>query len=142
MRITSKDAYLIQEGNTFKVGTSKVEKTLELDEAGSFTMTGYTNILTGSSYLSGKQASDEFAISFNGKGYSGSDCAWHLVDVSTQIRSQDELEAIITLKNDVLQVARHYVLIPAWASSRNGPFTRTSPAPTRRSTAPGFSSSA
>jgi hypothetical protein len=112
MQKTSKDAYLVQEGNTFKIGTSKVEKTIELCECGCFTMTGYTNKLTGSQYLSGAQPSDEFAITFNDNLYAGSDCGWQLVEVSAQIMLQDELEAIITLKNDVLKVARHYVAYP------------------------------
>ncbi|HSK87904.1 MAG TPA: hypothetical protein VK880_06080, partial [Anaerolineales bacterium] len=112
MQKTSKDAYLIQEGNTFKIGTSKVEKTLELGERGAFTMTGYTNKVTGSQYLSGKQRSDEFALTFNGKVYAGSDGGWQVVGVTAQTLSQDELEAIITLKNDVLQVERHYVAYP------------------------------
>ena len=112
MQKDSKDAYLIQEGNTFKIGTSRVEKSFKLSDDGCFTMTGYTNKLTGSQYLSGSQPSDEFSIQFNGKRYHGSDNDWQLMDVSTQILKQDELEAVITLRNEVLEVARHYVAYP------------------------------
>jgi hypothetical protein len=34
------------------------------------------------------------------------------VEVAAQTRSQDELEDIITLENEALKVARHYVAYP------------------------------
>jgi len=49
---TSKDAYLIHEANTIRIGTSRVEKTLQLSEYGGFAMVGYTNKLTGRQYVS------------------------------------------------------------------------------------------
>jgi len=110
---TSRDAYFTREDNIFRVGTSKVEKVLELNEYGQFVMSDYVNKITGSHYvLGGAQPSDEFAITFNGKQYSGSDCNWQVTDVATSELSQGELEAIITLQNDVLRVERHYVAYP------------------------------
>ena len=108
-----RDAYFIREGNTFRIGTDRDEKTLELGEGGRFVMTGYVKKLTGSQYASGGvQPSDEFAITFNGQPYSGSDGGWRVSDVATSVLSQAELEAMITLENDVLAVERHYVAYP------------------------------
>lgn len=112
MHKTSRDAYLVQEGNTFRIGTVKVEKTLTLSDSGEFRMTAYTNKLTGSQYIADGQVTDEFAVTFNGRQYTGAGGGWQLMDVSTQVLSQGELEAVVVLKNEVLQVERHYVAYP------------------------------
>ena len=113
MQATSRDAYFEREGNVFRIGTDVVEKTVELCECGCFAMTSYINKLTGSEYVSGgAQPSDEFAITFNGQQYAGSECGWRVGEVATSALSQEELEAIITLENDVLRVERHYVAYP------------------------------
>lgn len=113
MRAESRDAYFIQEDHTFRIGTSMLEKSLQLNQQGCFGMTSYINKRTGSEYVSdGDQSSDEFSITFNGKEYSGKSGGWQLIDASTCIRSQDELEAVITLKNAFLKVTRHYVAYP------------------------------
>ncbi len=126
MQAGSRDAYFIREGNTFRIGTDRVEKTLELGEGGRFVMTGYVNKLTGSQYATGgAQPSDEFAITFNGQPYSGSEGGWRVSNVATSVLSQAELEAIITLENDVLAAERHYVAYPGvgviqeWTVYRN-----------------------
>jgi len=113
MLAVSRDAYFGREGNVFRIGTDAVEKTVELCECGCFAMTSYINKLTGSEYVSGgRQTSDEFAITFNGRQYAGSECGWQVSEVATSVLSQDELEAVITLENDVLRVERHYVAHP------------------------------
>lgn len=113
MDARSKDAYFVQEGNVFKIGTDRVEKTVELTDCGCFIMIGYVNKLTGSDYIGGGvQKSDEFAITVDGVFYSGSTCGWKLDNVFTTVLNQDELEAVIILKNDVLKVERHYVAYP------------------------------
>lgn len=113
MYINSKDAYFVQEGNVFRIGTDKVEKKVELSDCGCFTMTGYLNKNTGNEYIgSGIQKSDEFAITVDGVYYSGNSGGWKLADVSAGVLKQGELEAVITLVNEVLKVERHYVAYP------------------------------
>jgi len=113
MQTRSRDAYLAREGNTFRIGTERVEKSVTLSEGGSFTMSSYINKLTGSEYVSGgTRPSDEFAITMDGTQYSGSDGGWELRGVTTAVLSQAELAVVITLENAVLRVERHYVAYP------------------------------
>jgi hypothetical protein len=113
MKTQSKDAYFIQNGNTFVIGTKQIEKKVSLNPGGSFSMTSYLNKKTGSQYLTPEaKVSDEFEIVFNGQTYSGSSGGWMLQHVDTCIRDQGELEVILILNNDVLKVERHYVAYP------------------------------
>ena len=89
MQATSRDAYVVREGNVFRIGTDTVEKTVALSEGGCFEMTGYLNKLTGSQYISGgAQPSDEFAITINGTQHAGSDGGWQVTGVPRQARSR------------------------------------------------------
>jgi len=116
MYVNSKDAFFKAEGNTFVIGTQKLEKTLELSPCGSFIMKGYLNKVSQEDYVQGGAiVSDEFSITVDGKKVTGSNGNWVLAGMNTSTLSQGELEATITLKNDLLKVERHYVAYPGLA---------------------------
>jgi len=113
MQATSRDAYVVRDGDVFRIGTDVVEKVVALSKNGCFTMTSYINKLTGSQYVQGGSIpSDEFAITLDGEVYAGATGGWEIVDTVTTVLSQGELEGVITLQNDELKVERHYVAYP------------------------------
>lgn len=112
MKATSGDAYFEQDNGLFTIGTGVVEKQIRLDAGGKLQVVQLVNKKTGKKYLPGKTASDEFAITVDGKEFSGASTTWELGEVKSVVLAQGELEVIIPLLCKELEAERHYVAYP------------------------------
>ena len=107
------DAYCKREGNSFLMGTEKVEKRLELTPQGQWLVKSLKNKRTGKEYVqNGGTQPDEFFVTVDGVYYSGSNGPWQLRGQEEKTGKQGEKEVIFTLCGGPLEVTRHYVLYP------------------------------
>ncbi len=109
------DAYVTFDGasNTWALGTSKVEKKLQLTTRGQYLLKSFRNKASGREYIQGSAVSDEFAVRFGSTTYTGATAGWVSDGYTTATLPQGELEVIITLHNAMVKVSRHYVLYPS-----------------------------
>lgn len=120
------DAFSLRQGNTIRMGTSRIEKVLSLTQEGAFVLQSLKHIATGREYVQGgAMLPDEFFVTVNGETLSGSSGGYTLESVQTATLSQGELETIITLSRETLTIIRHYVAYPGlavlqeWTEYRN-----------------------
>ena len=111
LSLESFDSYLRQEGNRWIMGTSRVEKTIELDH-GRIQLTSFKNKISGREYIQNGAVSDEILFMADGHEVSGSDGRWDMVDVSSHRLAQGELQLDLALRHGSLQTVKHYVIYP------------------------------
>ena len=112
----SGQAKFIREGEQFLLSTGKAEKVLRLDAQGRFYSEGYRDTVSKKIWMGSDSScgsfSDEFFITVNGRRYEGRSGGYSLKKTEHILRSQGELEAVLTLEKDCLEIERHYVLYP------------------------------
>jgi len=101
------DARYIKENQTIAICTGRMDKKVTLDEDGCFFIEALCG--SGRDFAAQKVLSEEFSIMVDGICYTGSTGGWTLTGVTSKERAKDELEVLVTLKNDVLEVERHYI---------------------------------
>lgn len=110
-RLESHDAYVRRENNRWVMGTSIVEKAINLDQ-GRFRLTSFKNKLSGREYIQGGVISDEIRLGVNGQKITGDDGRWALVGEKSQRLSQGELQMDLALRHGQLYVTKHYLIYP------------------------------
>lgn len=111
----SGDAYVKYNSTAgqWTIGTGKVEKKLRLNSQGQYLLTSFFNKETNKEYIQGGQISDEFSITVGSTEYTGSNSSWSLVDNTTSLLKQGEIQLIVSLQNNTVKVDRNYVIYPS-----------------------------
>ena len=106
-------SYCVREGNRLRLGTGRMEKTLELTADGRWIVQSLKNSATGKEYVQrGAALPDEFFVTVNGAYLSGSTGGWSLQEFAECDGPPGEHEVTVTLRRHDLEAARHYVLYP------------------------------
>jgi hypothetical protein len=111
------DAYIRRHADTWVIGSSLVEKTVQLS-GGNLTLASFRNKISGREYIQAGVASREIRFLADGESISGVDGKWNLVRDETQQLSQGELQLDLVLRHGDLEVTKHYVVYPAAALIR------------------------
>src|ERR1700678_631872 len=102
----SGDAYIKQAGTTWKLGTAKVEKTLQLKN-GHLLLIGFKDQVSHHEYIQGP--SDPIRLEVDGQMMTGGSEDWNLVGVHTRTLPQKELSFEIVLRNSTIEVSEHFI---------------------------------
>lgn len=105
----SGDAYIRQNGNSWILGTSQVEKEIVLHD-GHFSLASFENLATHHEYVQGP--SDIFEFEIDGQKVTGQSQRWILESVDTEKIDQGELLLKIKAHDDAVEVAKSYVVYP------------------------------
>ncbi len=106
---TSEDAYVRQNGTTWTIGTSKVEKKIELT-AGHLMLVSFRDPLRHHEYIQG--TSDPIRFELDGAAVTGESETWKLSGVHTELLKQGELLFEIDLRTDKVAVSKRFLLYP------------------------------
>jgi hypothetical protein len=135
LSLTSGDAYVIRKGDTWTLGTSKVERTLRLAD-GKFVTSTWRDKTSGRELLVVGMVSDELVAVIDGQKVLGASGGWKLLDAKERTLTQGEIQLDLTLRRDSLEVTKSYVVYPGlsiireWLSFKNagtGPFRVSEP---------------
>ncbi|MHB0998354.1 MAG: alpha-amylase family protein [Armatimonadota bacterium] len=115
----SKDAFIRQDGTSWTFGTSKVERTVAL-ENGVYALESFIDKTDNRDLIIGGTSSEEFAVSLDGESnpVTGRSSGWQLVDSRKSKLKQGELQLDVTLRRESLLVTKSYVIYPGSALIR------------------------
>jgi hypothetical protein len=97
----SGDAYINYDSatSTWTIGTSKIEKQIQLDAAGKYKLVSLQNKITGTEWFNAAYPSSEFKFSLGGQIYTGN--ADYILDTfSTRTNNDGSVTLAITLINN------------------------------------------
>jgi len=111
--VNSGDAYVRYDDRTksWVLGTSLIEQKLTFAN-GKFSLTQLQNRMDKREFVSKSSASDEFRLTLDGTPITGTSGHWVVKNSDTTVLSQGEIQLVVSLKNDVLQVDKYYVVYP------------------------------
>jgi hypothetical protein len=121
---TSQDGYVLRDGNTWTLGTAKVERTIRLD-GGRFVTTNWKNKASGHELIPSGSVSNELSAVVDGQEISGASGDWQLVGSQDQTLAQGEIQLEITVRQGSLEATKTYVVYPGssiireWVKLRN-----------------------
>ena len=124
LALTSGDAYVIRKGDTWILGTSKVERTLALAD-GKFVTRTWRDKASGRELLPAGTVSDELRAVINEREVSGTSGDWKLVEATERSLAQGEIQLDITIRRRGLEVTKSYIVYPGssiireWVSFKN-----------------------
>ena len=145
LSLTSKDAYVIRQGDAWTLGTVKVERTLKLAD-GKFFTDGWKDKTSGRELLPAGTVADELSAVIDGQKVLGTSGGWKLMDAKERTLAQGEIQLDIRLRSDSLEVTKSYVVYPGssiireWVSFKNvgtGPLRVSEPGFLNLTTEPG-----
>ena len=108
---SSHDGYVLQKGNTWTLGTSKVERAIRLD-GGRFVTTSWKNKASGHEIIPTGTVSNELSVVVDGQEISGTSGEWRLVGAQDQTLAQGEIQLEITVRQGSLEATKTYVVYP------------------------------
>ena len=120
----SQDAYVQRKGDTWTLGTLKVERTVGL-QAGRFVTTSWKNKVSGRELISAGTLSEELRLGVDGHEVSGKEGGWRLVGAQDHILAEGEIQLDITLRRETLEATKSFVVYPGssiireWVSFKN-----------------------
>jgi hypothetical protein len=120
----SKDARVESGTGTWVIGSGGLEVTIRLHDHG-LTMTSFRNRLSQTEYIKPSAVSDEIYFGLDGKQITGANGRWSLVRQEQHELTQGEVQLDLTLRNEQIEVTKHYItypetpLIREWTSFRN-----------------------
>ncbi|MEN6535752.1 MAG: hypothetical protein ABFD89_18960 [Bryobacteraceae bacterium] len=121
--LLAQDAYVKRDGNSWSFGTSKVERTVKLDN-GRFYTGKWTDLKSGRELLTGIRG-EEFAAVIDGAQISGLSGGWTLVSARDVKQSDGSQQLDVILQRGGLEVMKSFVVYPSssiireWATFRN-----------------------
>ena len=143
--LTNGDAYVIRKGDTWTLGTSKVERTLTLAD-GKFVTRTWRDKASGRQLLVAGMVSDELVAVIDGQKVLGTSGGWKLLDAKERTLTRGEIQLDLMLRRDSLEVTKSYVVYPGssiireWVSFKNagtGPSRVSEPGFLNLTTEPG-----
>ena len=108
---TSGVAYVIRKGDTWTLGTAKVERILRLTD-GKFFTSSWKDKTSGRDLLAGGSVSDELGVVVGGRLLSGSSGGWKLLEAAEHKLTQGEIQLDIQVQREDLEVTKSYVVYP------------------------------
>ena len=120
----SQDAYVHRKGDTWTLGTLKVQRTVGL-QAGRFVTTSWKNKVNGRELIPAGTLSEELRLGVDGHEVTGTEGDWQLVGVQDHILAQGEIQLDITLQRKSLEATKSFVVYPGssiireWVSFKN-----------------------
>jgi hypothetical protein len=124
LSLTSGDAYVIRKGDTWTLGTYKVERTLALAD-GKFVTRTWRDKASGRELLVAGMVSDELVAVIDGQKVLGTSGGWKLLDAKERTLARGEIQLDLLLRRDSLEVTKSYVVYPGssiireWVSFKN-----------------------
>ncbi len=115
--LESGDGYVRREGSEWRLGTSMVERRLQLTD-GKFSLVSLRNKVSGHEYQDGQSASPEVRLLANGRDVSATDWRWTLHGQHSSRGSQGEIQLDLALDSASIRVTKHYVIYPGTAVIR------------------------
>lgn len=123
---TSQDAYVRYDARakTWSLGTSMVEEKLQLAD-GVYSVASFVSKLNQRQYASASNRPEEFRVTVERTAYTGATGGWALKGSEAKVLSTGEIQLVVSLKNDVLEVVKTYVVYPhtsiirQWTTYRN-----------------------
>jgi len=108
---TSQDAYVRRTGDTWILGTVKVERTVAL-QGGHFVTTSWKNKVTGRQLIPSGTVSDELRAGVDGQEVSGTGSNWQLIEAQDHTLTQGEIQLDVTLQQGSLEATKSFVVYP------------------------------
>jgi hypothetical protein len=118
------DVYIRRKGTEWRFGTSKVERTVVLED-GCFYLKSFRNRASGMELAPEGMASDEFCLTVNGHSLSGAARGWTLLASSTRKLKHGERRLALTLQREGLELTKNFLVYPGvgvireWLTIRN-----------------------
>jgi hypothetical protein len=111
MELLSKsgDAFVLQAGNRWLLGTSKVEKELDL-KGGHLYLSSFKNRDARRDYVQG--LSEAFRFELNGEAVTGQSRSWTWDKVRTESLSRGEILFTLVVRDDTVKVSLSYLIYP------------------------------
>jgi hypothetical protein len=123
-QVNNKDAYIQGHNGSWVIGTSAVETTIRLD-GHSLGMTSFRNKLSRTEYVGTGAVSDEIRFSLDGKEVTGANGGWSFARQEGHKLAQGGVQLDLTVRNERVEVTKHYVAYPGvalireWMTVRN-----------------------
>jgi hypothetical protein len=120
----SQDAYVRRAGDSWILGTAKVERTVTLQD-GRLVTTSWKNKVSGKQLIPAGAPSDELRVGVEGQDISGSDGNWQLIGAQDHTLAQGEIQLDISLRHGSLEATKSFVVYPGssiireWVSFKN-----------------------
>jgi hypothetical protein len=115
----SRDAYVHRKGDTWTLGTLKVQRTVGL-QAGPFVTSSWKNKVNGRELIPAGTLSEELRVGVDGHEVSGTEGDWQLVGAQGHILAQGEIQLDITLRRKSLEATKSFVVYPGSSIIREG----------------------
>jgi len=107
----SEDAYVRQNGQTWTIGSGKVERNLLLD-GGRLASTSWKDKITGRQLLPEGTLSDELSVIVDGQEVLGEQGGWTLIHSNIHSLAQGEKQLDITVRRGNLEATKTYIIYP------------------------------
>jgi hypothetical protein len=120
----SEDGYVSRAGNTWTLGTAKIERKITLSK-GRFFTTSLKNKISGRNLVPAGTTSDELRLVVDGQEVSGKAGGWKLVEARDHVLAQGEIQLDVTLRRGGLEATKTYVVYPGssiireWVNFKN-----------------------
>lgn len=120
----SRDAYVHRKGDSWTLGTVKVERTVGL-QGGRFVTSSWKNKVSGRELIPAGTLSDELRVGVDGQEVSGTERDWQLVEAQDHTLAQGEIQLDVTVRRGSLEATKSFVVYPAssiireWVSFKN-----------------------
>lgn len=120
--VTVGDAYARPGTNacTWSIGTDAIRKDLTFS-GGTYELTRFENVLTGSEYVDQSDPSGEFRLTWDGQTLTGASGGWSCASGHAEkvdAGGADALQLDVSVTRDDLRVTKHYVVYPSDALIR------------------------
>jgi len=122
--IKSGDGYISRAGDTWTLGTAKIERKVTLSKGRFFTRS-LKNKISGRDLVTTGTVWEELRLVVDGHELSGTSGGWKLVKAIDHVLSQGEIQLDVTLRDGELQATKTYVVYPGtsiireWVSFKN-----------------------
>ena len=133
----SGDGYIFRTGNTWTLGTAKIERRIILSK-GRFFTSSLKDKISGRNLVPAGIVSEELRLVVDGQEVSGTGGGWKLVEARDHVLGQGEIQFDVTLRREGgLQATKTYVVYPGssiireWANFKNTGSAPHSPSVTR-----------
>jgi hypothetical protein len=120
----SGDGYISRAGNTWILGSAKVERKVTLSK-GRFFTSSLKNKTSGRDLLPAGTMSEDLKLVVDGQEVSGTGGGWKLIKSQDHVLAQGEIQLDITLRKGGLQATKTYVVYPGssiireWVNFKN-----------------------
>jgi hypothetical protein len=120
----SADAYVLRKGDSWVLGTSKVDRTISLAGGRLFT-NSWKDKTNARELLPKGAAAEELRLAVNEQKVSGNSGGWVLITASDRILAHGEVQLDITVRRGGLEATKSYVVYPGssvireWMSIKN-----------------------